>query len=257
MKSLTLLKANLIREAILLKRYLPNTISMILTFYLIFLGMFFGIQVVGDPSSTEVSTQYVIVNYIFWYLAMATMSGIGWTVTNEVTLGTFEQLYMSPLGAWRILLARIISTTFIELITITAMLFISMLTAGTWLNLDFLSIAPILMITIIGMFGISFMIAGMAVIFKQIASFLQISQFLFMGLTFVPLSVAPYLVFAPVVQGVDMVREIMINNVALTDFSIFEYITLSLNSLVYFAIGIIVFFRCEKVAMEKGILGQH
>ncbi len=257
MKWWNLFKSNFRREVILLKRYLPNTISMILTFYFIFLGMFLGIQIVGDPSSAEMNIQYVIVNYIFWYLAMATMSGIGWMVSNEVVLGTLEQLYMSPLGAYRIFLSRIVATTIIELITISAMLFISMLTAGTWLNIDVLSIFPILLFTLISMFGVSFMIAGMSVIFKQIQSFLQISQFLFMGLTFVPLSIAPWLALAPIVKGVDMIREVMIKGVSLVDFTVVDYTILVATSVIYFIIGIFLFFKCEKFAMEKGILGQH
>ncbi|MCU9615093.1 ABC transporter permease [Caldibacillus lycopersici] len=257
MKWLNLFKVNIKREVILLKRYLPNTISMILTFYIIFLGMFFGIQVVGDPGSAEMNTQYVIVNYIFWYLSMAVMAGIGWTVQNEVTLGTLEQIYMSPLGAWRIFLARIISSTVVEMITMTIMLFVSMLTAGTWLNIDIIAILPILILMIVSMLGVSFMIAGAAVIFKQIGSFLQISQFIFAGLTFVPLSTAPFLEFAPIVKGVDMVRQIMIFDYSWTDFTVVDYSSLILNAILYFALGIFVFFRCERVAMEKGVLGQH
>ncbi|NCU17330.1 ABC transporter permease [Bacillus sp. P1(2020)] len=245
------------RELILIKRYWMNTLSMIVSFYIIFLAMFLGIQVVGDPSTAELNTQYVIINYIFWYLTMAVMSGIGWVVMNEVTLGTLEQLYMSPLGAWRIFLARIVSSTIVEIGIVIVMLILSMLTAGTWLNLDILSIFPIFVLTIISMIGVSFMIAGMAVIFKQINSFLQISQFIFAGLTFVPLSVAPFLVFFPVVKGVDMVRQIAIHNYTLADFSLMDYTALILNAIVYLVLGIIVFSRCERHAMEKGILGQH
>lgn len=254
---LTLFKVNMKRELILIKRYWMNTLSMIISFYIIFLAMFLGIQVVGDPSTAELNTQYVIINYIFWYLTMAVMSGIGWVVMNEVTLGTLEQLYMSPLGAWRIFLARIVSSTIVEIGIVIVMLILSMLTAGTWLNLDILSILPIFVLTIISMIGVSFMIAGMAVIFKQINSFLQISQFIFAGLTFVPLSVAPILVFFPVVKGVDMVRQIAIHNYTLADFSLMDYTALILNAIVYLVLGIIVFLRCEKHAMEKGILGQH
>lgn len=257
MKWLILFKVNLKKELILLKRYLPNTISEILTFYLIFLGMFFGIQVIGDPQTAETNIQYVIVNYIFWYLAMMTMAGIGWAVSNEVVLGTLEQLYMSPLGAWRIFLAKIVARTIIELTIMTIMLFISMLTAGTWLNLDVFSILPILVITLIGIFGVSFMIAGAAVIFKQINSFLQISQFLFAGLTFFPLASAPFLIVAPMIKGVDMMREIMIHQKSLFDFSLFDYVALSVNSLFYLVLGIFVYLRCEQLAMKKGILGQH
>lgn len=257
MKWLNLFKVNLKREFILLKRYLPNTISLVLTFYLIFLGMFFGIHVVGNPETAEVNIQYALVNYIFWFLAMSVMNGIGYTVQSEVQLGTLEQIYMSPLGAWRIFLTRIISSTITDGLIIVAMLFVSMLTANTWLNLDFISILPALLFTIISMFGVSYMIAGMAIIYKQIGSFLQISQFILLGLTFVPVSVFPLLELAPAMKGVDMVRQVMVHGFSLSDFTLFDYSSLILNAIVYFVLGVIVYLRCERTAMVKGVLGQH
>jgi len=256
-KWLNLFRVNIKRELILLKRYLPNTISMVLTFYFIFLGMFLGIQVVGNPETAEVNVQYAIVNYIFWYMAMSVMNGIGFTVQSEVQLGTLEQIYMSPLGAWRIFLSRIISTTITDGLMIIAMLFVSMWTASTWLNLDIISILPALIFTLISMFGVSFMIAGMAIIYKQIGSFLQVSQFLLLGLTFVPVSLFPLLELAPVMKGVDMVRQVMIHGYALGDFTWMDFTSLIINAIVYFALGIWVYLRCERNAMEKGVLGQH
>ncbi|WP_433746562.1 ABC transporter permease [Falsibacillus pallidus] len=257
MKSLYLLQANFRREAILLKRYLPNTISMIITFYCIFLAMFFGIKIVGDPGSVDTNVQYVIVNYIFWYIAMMAMQDIGWVISNEASLGTLEQLYMSPMGAWRILFARIVSSTVLQLVIISLLLYISMATTNTWLNIDIISIAPILILTLLSMYGISFMIAGMAIIFKQIQAFLQTLQFVFMGLTFLPLSVAPYLAAAPFVKGVDMVRTIMVKGVSLNSFTAMDFLILGVNALVYLSLGLWVFKKCEKIAMKKGILGQH
>ncbi|MGE8207085.1 ABC transporter permease [Heyndrickxia sp. NPDC080065] len=257
MKWLYLFKANFRREYIYLKRYLPNTISELITFYAIFLFLFFGIQIVGDPSTIELNVQNTIVNYLFWFLAMMVMQGIGWSIMNEAQLGTLEQLYMSPMGAWRILLARIISTTVLQLIMIIILLYLSMLTTNTWLNIDAFSIIPILMLTLISMIGVSFMIAGLAIIFKQIGSFLQIFQFILMGLTFAPISNLPYLVVLPVVKGVDMSRGIMIHNSRLSDFTFSDYTLLIANAVIYLIIGIVVFKRCEKTAMIKGVLGQH
>lgn len=257
MKLLHLFNANLQREVIVLTRYWPNTVSMLITFYCIFLMMFFGIQIVGDPTTMETNVQYVIVNYIFWYLAMLAMQDIGWVVSNEATLGTLEQLYMSPMGAWKILLARIIGDTIVHLGILVFLLLLSMWTAQTSLHLNAVSLLPVLMVTLFSMYGISFMIAGLAIIIKQINAFLQILQFVFMGLTFVPLSVAPFLEFAPFVKGVDMIRKMMIDGATLSSFSVLDYVSLLVNAAFYLLIGLLVFFKCEKTAMEKGVLGQH
>jgi len=257
MRWFNLLAANVRKEYIELKRYLPNTLSMILTFYAIFLAMFFGIKLVGSPDSMNTNIQYVIVNYIFWYLAMQVMNFIGWEITNEAMRGTLEQLYMSPMGAWRILLNRLAGSLLINLSIIIALLFISMLTAGQWLNLNPITLLPILLVTLVSMFGTSFIVAGLSIIFKQVNAFLQILQFILMGLTFIPLTVAPYLAFAPFVKGIDLMRNVMIYHMSLTDFGLMDYAVLIGNAIAYFVVGSLIFLKCEKIAMNKGLLGHY
>ncbi|GIO25542.1 ABC transporter permease [Ornithinibacillus bavariensis] len=257
MRFLNVLSANIRREFILLKRYLPNTIAMLVTFYVIFIGMFFGISLIGDPTTQDANIQYVIVNYIFWFLAMLVVNDIGWQITNEATQGTLEQLGMSPMGIWRIMLSRLLSTTIVEFIIIIGLLYLSMFTAGQWLNIDVLSILPILILTLISMFGLGLIIAGFTMIIKQIQAFLQILQFLLAGLTFVPLSVAPFLAFFPFVKGVDMVREVMINGTTITEFGVGDISILVFNGIFYFGIGLFIFLRCERYAMSKGLLAHY
>ncbi|MBC5636471.1 MULTISPECIES: ABC transporter permease [Ornithinibacillus] len=257
MRFLNVLKANIKREYILLKRYLPNTIAILVTFYVIFLGMFFGITLIGDPSTQDANIQYVIVNYIFWFLAMLVVNDIGWQITNEATQGTLEQLGMSPMGIWKIMVSRLISITIVNFIMIIGLLYVSMLTSGQWLNIDVLSILPVFFLTLISMFGLGFMIAGLTMILKQIQAFLQILQFILAALTFVSISVAPFLAFFPFVKGIDMVRAIMINDMSITQFQMADILILVFNAVFYFGLGLFMFLRCEKFAMKKGLLAHY
>lgn len=257
MKWLHLFNANFRKEYIEMKRYLPNTIALVVTFYIIFLAAFFGIMFIGDPASFDTNVQYSIVSVVFWSLTMMTMNFIGYSVITEATRGTLEQLYMSPMGVWKIMLTRIVSQLGLQSVIMILLLFGAMLTSGQWLSLNPMTTIPIIIVTMISMVGVSFMIAGLAIIVKQIQAFLQIFQFVLMGLVFVPITVAPFLAFAPFVKGVNMVRTVMLENLTLTDLSLSDYGVLILNSLVYFILGLVVFDRCEKIAMKKGLLGQY
>jgi len=257
MKWLHLFNANFRKEYIELKRYLPNTIALVVTFYIIFLAAFFGIMFIGDPASFDTNVQYSIVSVVFWSLTMMTMNFIGYSVITEATRGTLEQLYMSPMGVWKIMLTRIVSQLGLQSVIMILLLFGAMLTSGQWLSLNPMTTIPIIIVTMISMVGVSFMIAGLAIIVKQIQAFLQIFQFVLMGLVFVPITVAPFLAFAPFVKGVNMVRTVMLENLTLTDLSLSDYGILILNSLVYLILGLVVFDRCEKIAMKKGLLGQY
>ncbi|WP_339287509.1 ABC transporter permease [Paenibacillus sp. FSL E2-0201] len=257
MKWLHLFNANFRKEYIEMKRYLPNTIALVATFYIIFLGAFFGIMFIGDPASFDMNVQYSIISVVFWSLTMMTMNFIGYSVITEATRGTLEQLYMSPMGVWKIMLTRIVSQLGLQSVIMILLLFGAMLTSGQWLSLNPMTTIPIIIVTMISMVGVSFMIAGLAIIVKQIQAFLQIFQFVLMGLVFVPITVAPFLAFAPFVKGVNMVRTVMLENLTLTDIPLSDYGVLILNSLVYLILGLVVFDRCEKIAMKKGLLGQY
>ncbi|WP_010650376.1 ABC transporter permease [Oceanobacillus massiliensis] len=257
MRWLNLLKANTRKEYLELKRYLPNTIAMLLTFYIIFLGLFGTIHFVGDPSTQDANIQYVIVNYIFWFLTITVINSIGYEVINEAMRGTLEQLSMSPMGIWRIMTARLISTTVINFIIVIALLYLSMATAGQWLNIDVVSIVPILVLTLISMFGVGFMIAGLSIIFKQVQAFLQILQFILMALTFIPLSLSPALAYLPFVKGISLMREVMIDGLSISQFGIGDFLILGFNAVFYFAIGLGIFIYCERIAINKGLLAHY
>ncbi|MFN7249703.1 MAG: ABC transporter permease [Anaerobacillus sp.] len=257
MQWFNLFKANLRKEYIEMKRYLPNTLALLVTFYVIFLAAFFGIMFIGDPASFDVNVQYSIVSVVFWSLTMMTMNFIGFAIITEAMRGTLEQLYMSPLGVWKIMLTRIIGQFLLQFIIMIVLLFAAMLTSGQWLSLNPMTTIPIILLTMFSMVGVSFMIAGLAIIVKQIQAFLQIFQFVLMGLVFVPISVAPFLELAPFVKGVNMVRIVMMENLTLTQLPWFDFVSLVTNSIVYMALGLIVFHRCEKIAMKKGLLGQY
>lgn len=257
MKYLHLFQANFRKEFIEMNRYLPNTIALIFTFYIIFLASFFGIMFIGDPDSFEHSVQYSIVSVVFWNLTMMTMNFIGHSIVTEATRGTLEQMYMSPMGVWNIMLMRIIAQFIIQFFMMIILLFSAMLTSGQWLSLNPMTTIPILVITMISMAGVSFMIAGLAVIVKQIQAILQIFQFVLMGLVFVPLTLVPYLVFAPFVKGVNMVRTVMIDDLTFRQLPVSDYVILLSNSLFYLIAGIVIFNVCGKIAMKKGLLGQY
>jgi len=251
------LVANLRKVATELRRYLPNTVSTLITFYAIFLMFFLGVQVLGAPESAQSNTQYLIVSTALWFLALMAMQGIGWEVTQEAMRGTLEQLYMSPVGAWRILLARMVGTVLVNALIIVVMLFLSMATARTWLNFDLVTLLPILLLTVVSMLGVGFMVAGLALVYKQVDSFLQIAQFVFLALVAVPLSVVPLLELAPVVKGADMVRGVMVEGTGLAGFSALDWLSLTINAVAYFLLGVFLYSRAERRAMNRGLLGQY
>lgn len=252
-----LFRANFRKEFIELKRYYPNTIAMIVSFYFLFLAAFLGIKFIGNPSSFDANVQYTIVSMVFWLLALASVANASSTILQEATRGTLEQIYMSPYRPWKIIFSRILSQMSLELISVLFLLFIIQASVGQWLNFNPLTTIPIIFLTLLSLMGLGFMMAGLALVFKQIQNIMQIMQFLIMALVFFPLSLVPFLEIAPFVKGVNMLREVMIEDLTLADFSYLDYASLIANSLFYFSLGLLIYFRCEKLAKEKGLLSQY
>ncbi|HEX7005028.1 MAG TPA: ABC transporter permease [Trueperaceae bacterium] len=254
---LNVLAANIRKVAIEMRRYLPNTISMIVTFYAIFLMFFWGINALGSPENAGESNQYLIVIMVLWFLSLMAMQGIGWEITQEATRGTLEQLYMSPVPAWRILLARMVGNVLVNLIVIALMLLMAMATAQEWLVFDVPTLVPLVLLTILCMLGVGFMVAGLALVFKHIQALLQIAQFIFAALVTVPVLLTPWFELLPVVRGASMVREAMAEGTSLTGFAASDWLLLLVNALFYFGLGVFLYKLAERRAMNKGLLGQY
>lgn len=128
-----------------------------------------------------------------------------------------------------------------------------MITSNQWLNLDLLSIVPITIITLIGVMGIGFVIAGITLVFKQVDHILQPFQFVIMAMTFIPITIAPFLRYVPFMFGLQLIRNIGISNVSFIDIPLSDLIFLILNSAIYLMIGLYLFKKCEKNAKQKGL----
>ncbi len=257
MRSINVLVANTRKVLIEMRRYLPNTISMIVTFYAIFVLLFLGINVVGGPDGAAQSTQYLIVSLVLWMLSLMAMQGIGWEITQEATRGTLEQLYMSPVSAWRILLARMMGNVVANLIMIAVMLVLAMATSGEWLRFDVATLLPLGLLTIACMIGVGFAVAGLAIVMKQIQAFLQIAQFIFLALVVVPVTVSPWLELLPVVRGSTMIREAMTEGTTLFEFATAGWLLLAANATAWLTVGVLAYKLAERYAMARGLLGQY
>lgn len=254
---LAVFDANVRKVLIEMRRYLPNTISLMITFYAIFLAMFLGITVVGDPAAAEQNLRFAIVGNAFWFLLLLGVNSMGWEITTEATRGTLEQIAMSPIGMGWILLARMTGTLAAYLAITAVMLVATMATSGQWLVLDVPLLLAILLPTMVGVMGIGYAIAGLAIVYKQIGSILQVAQFVFLALAFVPLAVAPALELAPFVKGVDMVRGATIFGHGFADFGLRDWASLVASGVAYFGLGLLAFRAAERRAVSRGLLGQY
>ncbi len=256
--SLALFKAIFIKEWIDLKRYPFNTISGIVTIYLLFLLFFLGYNFLGSNTTNDGKTiEYFIVGFFIWTYAIGAYSSLSWSIIMEARAGTLEQLYMTPFGFDTVAIFTIISSFFWSLAWVVPILVLMMITTGRYLHLDLITLIPLLIFTIACGYGIGFITAGIGLIFKKIQAFFQILQFIFVGFVALPVDKYPLFKFLPFTLGSKLIGKNMVLQTSIFQMGMADLVILVFVAFLYLSLGFIVFKLCEIVAKDKGLLGHY
>jgi ABC-2 type transport system permease protein len=251
-----LLRAIVAKKAILLIRYPVNTLSMILSIYLIFAVIFFGGRAVAGQALTD-SLSGIIVGFFLFTMAIVSYSGLSWAITREAQWGTLEQLYMSPYGFGRVMILKVCVDVAFSFMWGALILALMLLTTGRTLSVDVITIIPIVILTLASAVGIGFVFAGAAVLYKRIENAFQLVQYGFIGLIAAPIHDYPMLRYLPVSQGSALLQQAMREGTALWNLPTMDLGVLVLTAVVYSSAGYLVFRRATDRARRLGVMGQY
>ncbi|MCL0089588.1 ABC transporter permease [Dehalococcoidia bacterium] len=258
MRYLVLLKAILKQEFILRRRYLFNTIAALSTMFMLFLFIFFGARALGGGAPGFGDTlDAIVVGFLVFTFAAFAYTEFALKMVREAQEGTLEQLYMSPVGFTWVSLFRIVSSFWFHLTFNIVFLILMMATTGRWLHLDVVSLLPLILLTLAGVYGIGFAIGGLALVFKRIESFVQIFQFAIVGLIAAPVDRFPVLRYLPLAEGNRLIRRVMAEELSIFELPATDLLFLLANSAVYFGLGFLAFKLLENVARDRGLLGHY
>jgi ABC-2 type transport system permease protein len=194
---------------------------------------------------------------MIWIFAIFAYSELSWVLLQEAQQGTLEQLSMSPVGLGKVLLSRLSAAVVYHLLIVTLFLFMMMVSTGKWLNLDILSILPLILLTISGVLGIGFIMGGLALVFKQVQASFQILQFVFVALIAAPPDKFPFVKYLPLSWGTRLIAKVMIGNTSILEIPPAELLFLLINSVFYFSLGYVFFKLFERQARDRGLLGHY
>lgn len=258
MKMGLLLKSFLKKEYILFKRYLFNSLGGIISVCALFVLIFLGYKgIAGSTLNYGDNLEGIIIGYVLWFFGLLTYTTISDVIAKEAVSGTLEQLYMSSFSFKTILLMITLSSFLFNLVYIIVILFFSMIITGHFLNIDLVSLMPVIIFTLLCYYGIGLVAGGVTLLFKKASNFLQILQFLIIAFIVAPIKKVPAFILLPGTLGSNMINEIMKNGKHIAEFPIDQIIALSLIGLVYIIIGSLIYKFFEKKAMEQGVLGHY
>lgn len=247
------------RNITMMKRYLFNTVSALVSIYIVFCLAFFGLKAFAAVSASgalDGTFEGAIVGFFVWTLAIFGYSSASWDLINEAQTGTLEQLYLSPAGFKWICTFSLVVDFLVNMVAAVAFLFAMMATTGRWLNLDVVSIAPLIIVTVLGAYGTGFALGGLALVFKRIQAFFQVIQFAFVGCLVIP-SRIPWAKLLPLTTGNALIYRVMAEGKRLWELPAADVLAALAVGVAYLAAGLAIFSACERAAKARGLLGHY
>ena len=257
----TLLRAVLYKRALLLARYPVNTLAQIVTVYLFFAMIFFGGQAaaesVGGAGAIGETLDGLVVGWFLWTMSLAAYFSLGESITSESQWGTLEQLFMSPYGFGAVMSASVVAFLLESLLWGAIMLALMLLTTGTALAVNLLTVGVVSVFALLSVLGLGFVYAGAALLYKRIQNVSQLMQFVLIGLISAPLADAGALRALPLVQGSAMLQRAMQEGVRFWQFPAADLAILVGTGAGYLLAGYYCFHRAQRRARRKGVMGHY
>ncbi|SDJ34984.1 ABC-2 type transport system permease protein [Halovenus aranensis] len=250
-----LTRAVLGREIALFKRYWINSLSGILTTYIMFLMLFFGGQAAVGDTAIDDSLAGIIVGFFLWSLSFSAFQTPATAVSDEAQWGTLEQLYMSPFGLNRVMALKAVADLAIGAITSILLLVLMMVTSGTFLAFNVGTVSVLVVLTMCSALGLGLAFGGVAIIYKRISNVFLLVQFLFLGALAAPPD--PQFHLLPLAFGNDLLRGAMETGTPLWEIPAADLVFLGTKAAVYLLVGFVVFSACVRKAKRDGVLGHY
>ncbi len=256
---LELFLAELKRSWIEFTRYPVDAVAGVFIITSVFYGLFLSARYIAGPNlQFGDRLDAIVVGYVLWTLVIFVVTSIVSILQIEAQTGTLEQVMLTPYGVPRVFLARAIASLTINIVIISGILILILLLTGRQLYFPPTLILPLLTV-LFGAYGLAFLMASLALLFKRIQQLLGLTQFALLFLLAVPsetwsgtLWIARLLL--PMTMGAGILRDLMARNLSLN----FVEISLAFfNGLAYLVLGLIVFRRAEIEAKRRGILGGY
>lgn len=246
------LLAELDYAMISLKRYKFNTIFTIFFTYIVFVAIYGGGSLAGGGLGGYFKQNSVAfaIGYIFVIVVMSGVGGFAGDITGYAKTGILEQLFMSDIPFGITLVIRNIATIIVQFFFIASVLLLITLTMGIPFGFNPLHLV-ILLLSLFEVYGLGLIMGGIALLFKNVSSVIGALQFFFMPLAFASIQ-EPWLWLFPITPGAELMRRVSAGTLQTTDLLFFV-----LNTILYFAIGSIIFNICLNATRKRGTMGIY
>jgi len=260
---LLLIKAELKRELLFLKRYPFETLSFVFFMYVTLMAIFLGLSQLSNQGGLDLNHNRMILGYCLMQFVMSTQMGWAGQISNESQTGTLEQLSISGHSLAAVLFARGVAQFFRQTTHFFLLLggYIYSIPQATIAMQTWFLVIPLLFLIALGVYGIAYLFAGLTLLFKRVGFFFQVINFAFLGLFWQNRTaledgsvLANLYDYFPLTLGMWNLEQLMTGKTTEV-FLLFAHQLIL--SLLYCLGGYLIFRQMEKRAREMALLSQY
>lgn len=272
------LRAELVRSLIIMKRYWFATVIGILIGYGMLAMLAYAFLANRDAVTEDIGKRFAgeaaingTLGMLIGMLAFSIVGMFSQGLQAMAKSGELEQLYMSPHGLITNFLARSFVASITTVLSMALMLWLVDKTLAGILDIngmDFLLLILLIGLTYVNLIGFGFMIGGLVLVFKQTGQVATIIRLILMGVAVIakpemtewPLVAQVMAHILPITDAAVCLKLVVIKNVGMGIFEppyLQHFIFLVLNSIVWTALGVACFKVMELWSRSKGTLGAY
>lgn len=251
-----LLYGFLVRRLIELWRYPLEFVGAFASYLLIFLVIFYGGEAIA-PDGFEENLDAIVIGYFLLVTAFSTFFRLSALINTEAKYGTLQQLYIAPFRFPVVMCSAVLAQATKSLLMGVSILAVMVAITPVELDIDLLTIVPIMASVLVHAIGLSFLLGGLALLYKRIRSLYPLVQYAMLGIISLAITVDTWPRFLPLGQGAAMLHLTMSRGVGLLGFPPIDHAILVTTSVLYFAIGYLTFHLAQYRARQHGLLDDY
>jgi ABC-2 type transport system permease protein len=235
------------------RRYWLETVLGVAIMTFLFVGLFHGVGMIGGATVRESSTGSLVMGFFMWTLAVAAYGGIANDISRETTLGTVEQLVVTPHALVSVFLVRACLHLLIGLVTSVVVLVVAVAITGQSITVAGTSLLA-LAVGLPALFGVGLMLGAVALLAKRVTALLAVVHLVLVVLIGVgaqPFTLAGALPYAATAT---VTMRATVGGRAVTAA---ELAFLAGVSAVYLIVGVVAFGAAERRARRNNILEHY
>ncbi|WP_026299123.1 ABC transporter permease [Deinococcus aquatilis] len=255
---LRLFAAEFRRSALLMRRYLGNTVGGIIGITLVFLALFYGAQFISGVNRFGDRLDTLVVGYTLWTLILFVLAEVSSDAQQEAQSGTLEQVCLSPFGLTRIFVLRGLANMLWMLCTNAAVLGLLLLITGVSLQVSAWVIVPVIG-ALLSAYGLAFLFGSLALSAKKIQQLLNLVNFALLFLLMTPFETMGPVVRAvtsvlPLVPSAEGLRLTLVQGQPLEPLQV---MVMLLSGAVWFGLGLLAFRGADRSVRQRGVLNSY